>query len=255
MGFYKKEGILEVMKKTIAECLRKRFRESPDKIALETDEQQYTWRDLDILSNYMAARMLSCEIRKGTRVGIWSTNSPNWIIVFLALMKIGAVAVPLNTSYTMKEMTEVLRCTAAEVVYYGEGDKSFVFESMVMRLKEELKDQVRRWIYTGRDTSCHWMTGESFVFSERMKKAGTKVRTCTREVNPDDAAVLLFTSGSMAMFSHENLVNSSLEFSRGIKWKKIDELMIANPLFQCSEITSGLLSGIVTGYQIGLEGM
>ena len=90
---------MRLIKKTIAECLRSRVRESADRVALEADEQRYTWKDLDTLSDYMVGRMLSCGIRKGTHVGIWSTNSPNWIIVFLALSKIGAVPVLLNTCY------------------------------------------------------------------------------------------------------------------------------------------------------------
>ena len=91
---------MRLIKKTIAECLRSRVRESADRIALEADKQQYTWRDIDTLSDYMVGRMLSCGIKKGTHVAIWSTNSPNWIIVFLALSKIGAVPVLLNTCYS-----------------------------------------------------------------------------------------------------------------------------------------------------------
>ena len=100
---------MRLIKKTIAECLRSRVRESADRIALEADKQQYTWRDIDTLSDYMVGRMLSCGIKKGTHVAIWSTNSPNWIIVFLALSKIGAVPVLLNTCYSTEELEKVIR--------------------------------------------------------------------------------------------------------------------------------------------------
>ena len=92
---------------------------------MEADEQRYTWKDLDTLSDYMVGRMLSCGIRKGTHVGIWSTNSPNWIIVFLALSKIGAVPVLLNTCYSTEELEQVLRYADVEFVYYGEGYKNW----------------------------------------------------------------------------------------------------------------------------------
>ena len=59
---------MRLIKKTIAECLRSRVRESADCIALEADKQQYTWRDLDTLSDYMVGRMFSCGIKKGTHV-------------------------------------------------------------------------------------------------------------------------------------------------------------------------------------------
>ena len=55
---------MRLIKKTIAECLRSRVRESANCIALEADKQKYTWRDLDTLSDYMVGRMLSCGIKR-----------------------------------------------------------------------------------------------------------------------------------------------------------------------------------------------
>lgn len=149
---------MRLIKKTIAECLRSRVRERADRVALEADEQRYTWKDLDTLSDYMVGRMLSCGIRKGTHVGIWSTNSPNWIIVFLALSKIGAVPVLLNTCYSTEELEQVLRYADVEFVYYGEGYKKLVYEDMVTHLSRKLEGTVKRWIYIGRDTARQWMT-------------------------------------------------------------------------------------------------
>ena len=201
---------MRLIRKTIAECLRSRVRESGDKIALEADDQRYTWKDLDMLSDYMVGRMLSCGIRKGTHVGIWSTNSPNWIIVFLALTKIGAIPILLNTCYSTEEMSKVLRYADVEFVYYGEGYKKLVYEDMVVQLRDELENQVKRWIYIGRDTARRWMTEESFVFAERMKKATREIGSYIRKVNPEDTAAILFTSGTTAMpkgvmLSHYNL--------------------------------------------------
>ena len=64
---------MRLIKKTIAECLRNRVRESADRIALEADEQRYTWKDLDTLSDYMVGRMLSCGIRKAP---MWGSGVP-----------------------------------------------------------------------------------------------------------------------------------------------------------------------------------
>ena len=244
---------MRLIKKTIAECLRSRVKESGDKIALEADEQRYTWKDLDTLSDYMVGRMLSCGIRKGTHVGIWSTNSPNWIIVFLALTKIGAVPILLNTCYSTEEMAKVLRYADVEFVYYGEGYKKLVYEDMVVQLKDELQDQVKRWIYIGRDTARRWMTEESFVFAERMKKVTKEIGGYIRNVSPEDTAAILFTSGTTAMpkgvmLSHYNLVNSSLETCEHMKWGADDKMLIAVPLFHCFGITSSLLSSIHTGF-------
>lgn len=243
---------MRLIKKTIAECLRNRVRESADRIALEADEQRYTWKDLDTLSDYMVGRMLSCGIRKGTHVGIWSTNSPNWIIVFLALSKIGAVPVLLNTCYSTEELEQVLRYADVEFVYYGEGYKKLVYEDMVAQLTPKLEGTVKRWIYIGRDTARQWMTEKSFVFAERMKKVTREIGGYIRRVGPEDTAAILFTSGTTAMpkgvmLSHYSLVNSALEICGHMGWEESDKMMIAVPLFHCFGLTASLLTSIHTG--------
>ena len=243
---------MRLIKKTIAECLRSRVRESADRIALEADKQQYTWRDIDTLSDYMVGRMLSCGIKKGTHVAIWSTNSPNWIIVFLALSKIGAVPVLLNTCYSTEELEKVIRYADAEFVYYGEGYKKLVYEDMVAHLSVKLEGTVKRWIYIGRDTERHWMTEKSFVFAERSKKATKEIGGYIRQVKPEDTAAILFTSGTTAMpkgvmLSHYNLVNSALELCSHMGWAAEDKMLIAVPLFHCFGLTASLLASIHAG--------
>lgn len=243
---------MRLIKKTIAECLRSRVRESADRVALEADGQSYTWRDLDTLSDYMVGRMHSCGIQKGTHVGIWSTNSPNWVIVFLALSKLGAVPVLLNTCYSTEELAKVLRYAEAEFVYYGEGYKKLVYEDMVAHLSTQLEGIVKRWIYIGRDTSRKWMTEKSFVFAERMKKATKEIGGYIRKVSPEDTAAILFTSGTTAMpkgvmLSHYSMVNNALEICGHMGWTAEDKMLIAVPMFHCFGLTASLLAGIQTG--------
>lgn len=135
----------------------------------------------------------------------------------------------------------------------AKGYKKLVYEDMVVSLKEELEGVVKRWIYIGRDTARRWMTEESFVFAERMKKVTKEIGGYIRKVNPDDTAAILFTSGTTAMpkgvmLSHYNLVNSSLETCEHMKWDESDKMLIAVPLFHCFGITSSLLSSIHTGF-------
>lgn len=245
------------IRKTIAECLKYRVKESAGEPALETESQCYTWNDLDELSNYMAGRMLFCGIRKGTHVGIWSTNSPNWLIVFLALSKIGAVPVLLDTCYPLEIMIRVLRYADVEFVYYGEGYRKFVYEDMVADLQEALEGQVKRWIYIGRDNARQWMTRDSFVFAERMKKTTRGVNSYVRAVEPEETAVMVFAPGTAAnprgiLLSHFSLVNNAQEMCRNMGWSKEDKMLLAAPLFYSFGITSGFLTSLQTGFCIHL---
>lgn len=246
---------MELIHKTITQCLQARAAACPDRTALASDEGSYTWRELDHLSTCMAARMLSHGVRKGTHAGIWSTNSPNWIITFLALEKVGAIPVLLNTCYSTDELAQVLDYADVEYVYYGEGYKKLIYAGMVEELKKRPGSKVRRWIYIGRDKERKWMREDSFVFAERMKKAAAQVEDCIRQTWPGETAAMLFTSGTTGspkgvMLSHDNLVNSSLETCAHMKWDETDRMLIAVPLFHCFGITSSLLSSIHTGFSM-----
>lgn len=82
---------MELLHSTIGDSLSLRARQSPDKLALVYRDQSYTWSEIDRITDYLAVRMDHQGIRKGTHVGIWSVNTPNWILTFLALEKLGAI--------------------------------------------------------------------------------------------------------------------------------------------------------------------
>lgn len=248
---------MKLIEKTIGTCLAERVAKTPDDIAIETDQNDYTWKELDQLSDYMAVRMHSYGVRAGAFAGIWSTNTPNWIIVFLALTKLGAVPVLLNTCYCARELEAVLRYSDVSFLYYGEGYKNVVYETVINSLRDSLADQIQRFIPIGRDSSRNWLKEDSYLSSEKTRKNLQNLQRLKNQVDPHDLAAILFTSGTTSMpkgvmLSHYNLVNSSLETCAHMKWGAGDKMLIAVPLFHCFGITSSLLSSIHTGFVMHL---
>ncbi|MDO4268077.1 MAG: class I adenylate-forming enzyme family protein, partial [Eubacteriales bacterium] len=242
---------------TIGAFLRERAEKSPDRAALSCGEQSYTWKELDDLSSFMAAEMAASGASAGTRAGIWSTNSPNWVITFLALEKLGAVPVLLNTGCTAGELERVLRYAGVELVYYGEGCKRILYKDIVSALQEKMKAQVKHWGYIGRDGNRRWLTKDSFAPASQSREALEKVEASLKQVSPEDTAAVLFTSGTTAepkgvMLSHYSLINNAIETCEHMDWQEQDSMLTAVPLFHCFGISAGLLAGMYVGFSLHL---
>jgi fatty-acyl-CoA synthase len=59
--------------------------------------------------NRLAKGLLALGIKRGENVAVWATNMPEWILIEVALAKIGAVLVTVNTNYRASEIEYVLR--------------------------------------------------------------------------------------------------------------------------------------------------
>src|SRR5438874_550949 len=106
---------IELIDQTIGELFDQRAAEMPDKEALVYN---YPEIGLDLRLSYsqyrdavnrVAKGLLALGIEKGEHVAIWALNVPEWIFLELALAKIGAVLVTVNTNYRAAEIEYVLR--------------------------------------------------------------------------------------------------------------------------------------------------
>src|SRR4029453_7687591 len=68
-----------------------------------------TYAEAETRSADMAAPLLPAGVTQGVRVGILAPNGPDFAAAFLAITRIGAVAVPINTFFQPAELHWVLR--------------------------------------------------------------------------------------------------------------------------------------------------
>lgn len=72
-------------------------------------EQRLSYAEIEARSRLWARGLLAQGIGKGTRVGLLMPNGPDWVTAWLAVTRIGALLVPLNTFYQARELGWVLR--------------------------------------------------------------------------------------------------------------------------------------------------
>ena len=78
-----------------------------DRTAFQMGDRCLSFRDLDKLSNGLAKNLVGLGIRPGDCVAILLENSPDFAICYFAIVKAGAIAIPLDTKYKMLEIKAV----------------------------------------------------------------------------------------------------------------------------------------------------
>ena len=95
----------------------------PDRTVLHFIDtgETFTYRDLRAAVNRLANGLIAAGVRTGTHVAVMLPNSPEWPITWLAIARIGAVAVPVNTRYTARELHYALDDGAADYLVIHES--------------------------------------------------------------------------------------------------------------------------------------
>jgi long-chain acyl-CoA synthetase len=63
-----------------------------------------TYQEMDVITDRLAAGLTSIGIKKGDRVGIFMPNTPQFVMAYFAVLKLGAIVVAINPLYTAREL-------------------------------------------------------------------------------------------------------------------------------------------------------
>lgn len=93
--------MMQLSERTLGDWLEHWAATTPDKeyIVYSDRNLRFTWKQFNERVDNLAKGLLSIGVEKGTHVGIWARNVPDWLTFLYACAKIGAVAVTVNTNY------------------------------------------------------------------------------------------------------------------------------------------------------------
>jgi acyl-coenzyme A synthetase/AMP-(fatty) acid ligase len=111
------------------------LRTKPDDLALVTLKTQMTWRQLDESSSRLGAHYLALGLTPGDRVASLMPNRPALVIHYLACLKAGLVATPLNYRYMPPEIDHALEVSGASLLlHHAERDADIAASQFGSRL-------------------------------------------------------------------------------------------------------------------------
>lgn len=166
--------------------------------------EKYSYAEFHGHTSQVAALLKEIGVRKGDRVGIHLHDCPEYLMIMLASMWIGAIAVPINPGYTSFEIDCAVSSSTASVVITED-------EPLLSKLPSCQSGDVR--VVSCRVAGYSGEESESF-FHEQKSLMSDSFSGLAADVSPEDVATILFTSGTTArpkgvMLSHASLVNSA----------------------------------------------
>jgi fatty-acyl-CoA synthase len=226
---------------TIGENLERTVERFGDREALVSCHQKvrYTYAEFDAEVNQAARALLATGIAKGDRVGIWSPNSAEWVVIQYATAKIGAILVNINPAYRSHELEYALGQSGCRMLVSATEFKSSNYVEMVEAYQHNQTD-LEFVIYIG--------TGD---WDELLNKGDDvdddAVRARQAELAFDDPINIQYTSGTTgfpkgATLSHHNILNNGFFIGEGCRYTEIDRVCIPVPFYHCFGMVLGNLA-------------
>lgn len=123
---------------TLGGLLRLKAREFPAATFASDGDRALTFAEMDVEVDRLVAGLRGLGIGKGDHVALWTTNSIEWVLVFLACARLGAPVIPVNTRYKIDELSYILKQSDARLLVMTERLWSIDYYRMLLEVAPEL---------------------------------------------------------------------------------------------------------------------
>ncbi len=205
----------------IAQHLERTLRLFPNQPALIFEEKSFSYREIDEMSSRVANALAGSGISRGDRVALFLPNIPPFVIVYLGIQKMGAIAVAINSTLKTEELKFILDDSGAKVIVTTETLRDNVPSEELPRLNLMLIAEGDAF-------------GSDIALSEWMANADPKAQPV--DMAPDEPAAILYTSGTTgfpkgATLSHGNVVSNVRTCVDVFKMEPEDRILLFLPVF------------------------
>ena len=245
--------------------LEENSRQFPDAPCTIFKGAKISYQEMNSITDQLAAGLADAGVAKGDRVGIFMPNTPQFVMAYFAILKLGAVVVAINPLYTAREIEHQVNDAGIEVMlvmsnFYNTikqvQPKTKIRKIVVTNIKEALPP-ILAFLFTltkekkdgfrvELDNGDQWM-------QEIIEKYSPEDRPKV-DVRPDDIALFQYSGGTTgvskgAIASHRNLVANALQVS---SWMVTAEegketMLMAIPLFH----VYGMIAGMAFALKLG----
>lgn len=221
-----------------------------------------TYAEMDELSDRLAGALAAMGVKKGTPVGIFMPNSPQFVMAFYAILKSGGIVVATNPLYTAREIEHQMKDSGTEIMLVMSNfyptikevqPKTPIKKLIVTNIKEYLPGLLRfLFTLTKEKKDGHRVElGEGDYWLQDMLKQYTPDDRPQIDIKPNDDALYQYSGGTTgiskaAIATHGNLVANTLQIKSWLPSVKegAETVLMAIPMFHVYGMIAGMSFGV-----------
>lgn len=260
----KEKSAEKLMNITVGDMLSNIAKKYPTKLAVKYIEVNYTrtYYEFNKEVDKYAKGLLGMGIGKGDHVAIWATNYPEWLILFFATARIGAVLVTVNTNYKEAELEYLLSNSDSKALFICDGIKDIDCEKIIYSVCPELKTSKPGELHNEKlpflryvvslDNWYDGMYNWSQIPYFGVLISNEEFNAIKHSIDPDDVVNMQYTSGTTGfpkgvMLTHNNIVNNGKAIGDCMKFSSKDKLCIPVPFFHCFGMVLAIMAAVTHG--------
>jgi fatty-acyl-CoA synthase len=233
---------IPLLGETIGDNLRRIAAAYPDAEAVVDvpSGRRWTYAQLDADTDTLARGLIATGLAAGDRVGIWSPNCAEWVLLQYATAKAGVVLVNINPAYRSHELAYALRQSSVKHLVSATAFKTSDYRAMIEEVRPGL-DELDRVTYLG---TPEW---DALMAAGARGEGDDPLAERAAGLSFDDPINIQYTSGTTgfpkgATLSHHNILNNGLFIGEGCRYTHADRVCIPVPFYHCFGMVLGNLA-------------
>ncbi len=255
-----------LLEETVGQLLVRIAARWPDRPALVVPAQgvRMSYAELDRAVTRLAAGLLALGLEPGDRIGIWSLNRSEWVLMQFATARAGLILVNINPAYRSHELEYALTQVGCKALVLARHFKTSDYPAILRELAPELDHAVPGRLQAARLPALRHV----ILLDDAPALPGTelfgpiaacdepaalqRVQALQATLDRNDAVNIQFTSGTTgtpkgATLTHRNIVNNGYFIGECMRLSEQDRLCIPVPFYHCFGMVLGNMACLTHG--------
>ncbi|MEE8456953.1 MAG: AMP-binding protein, partial [Acidimicrobiia bacterium] len=208
---------------------------------------RWTYREFAEEIDQVARSLIAMGFVKGDRVGIWSPNNAEWVLLQYATALVGVILVNINPAYRTHELQYALEQSGCRGLFAAASFKTSDYVAMVNEVRPSVP-ALEHVVFLDTDDWTSFLADGDSIGTSQVSAIG-------ETLTPDDPINIQYTSGTTghpkgATLSHMNILNNGFFVGEACRYTAEDRICIPVPLYHCFGMVLGNLAATTHGATI-----